>query len=103
MTDAAEGEAKPRFKYRTLLFKKRWLTAGAVILLVAGVWIAREPIADEFIRDQLDSRGVPARSTLERIGFRSEIDRKRVVAGKSGAARVDPGGRRPNKKTQTTT
>ena len=72
MTDPADG-AKPRFKYRTLLFRKRWLTAGAVIILVAGVWIAREPIADEFISDQLDSRGVPARYTIERIGFRSEI------------------------------
>jgi hypothetical protein len=55
-----------------LLFKKRWLTAGAVIILVAGVWIAREPIADEFIRDQLESRDVPARYTIDRIGFRSE-------------------------------
>lgn len=71
MTDAADG-AKPRFKYRTLLFKKRWLTAGAVIILVAGVWIAREPIADEFIREQLESRDVPARYTIDRIGFRSE-------------------------------
>lgn len=71
MTDAADG-AKPHFKYRTLLFKKRWLTAGAVIILVAGVWIAREPIADEFIRDQLESRDVPARYTIDRIGFRSE-------------------------------
>jgi len=71
MTDAADG-ASPRFKYRTLLFKKRWLTAGAVIILVAGVWIAREPIADEFIRDQLESRDVPARYTIDRIGFRSE-------------------------------
>ncbi len=62
-----------RFKYRTMLFKKRWLTAGAVIILVAGVWIAREPIADQFIRDELDSRGVPARYTIDRIGFRSEI------------------------------
>ena len=75
MTDAedAEGAAPPRFKRRTLLFKKRWLTAGAVIILVAGVWIAREPIADQFIADQLDSRGVPARYTIERIGFRSEV------------------------------
>lgn len=72
MTDTAD-DAKPRFKYRTLLFKKRWLTAGAVIILVAGVWIAREPIADEFIRDQLASRDVPARYTIDRIGFRSEI------------------------------
>lgn len=72
MTDLADG-AKPRLRHRTLLFKKRWLTAGAVIILVAGVWIAREPIADDFIRDQLDSRGVPARYTIDRIGFRSEI------------------------------
>lgn len=71
MNDGGDG-AKPRFKYRTLLFKKRWLTAGAVIILVAGVWIAREPIADEFIRDQLESRDVPARYTIDRIGFRSE-------------------------------
>lgn len=71
MTDAEDG-TKPRFKYRKLLFKKRWMTAGAVILLVAGVWIAREPIADEFIRDQLESRDVPARYTIDRIGFRSE-------------------------------
>src|SRR3546814_13183926 len=72
MTDAAD-DATPRFKYRTLLFKKRWLTAGAVIILVAGVWLAREPIADEFIQGQLGSRAVPARYTIERIGFRSEI------------------------------
>ena len=72
MTDATDGAA-PRFKYRKLLFKKRWLTAGAVIVLVAGVWIAREPIADEFIRGELSGRDVPARYTIERIGFRSEI------------------------------
>lgn len=48
------------------------MTAGTVIILVAAVWIAREPIADQFIRDQLDSRGVPARYTIDRIGFRSE-------------------------------
>ncbi|HWT43644.1 MAG TPA: hypothetical protein VN152_13435, partial [Sphingopyxis sp.] len=72
MSDVEDG-AEPRWKYRTVLFKKRWLTAGAVIILVAGVWIAREPIADEFIADQLESRGVSARYTIDRIGFRSEI------------------------------
>ncbi|GAO78827.1 YdbH domain-containing protein [Sphingopyxis sp. C-1] len=72
MSDA-EADTRRRFKYRTLLFKKRWLTAGAVTILIAGAWLAREPIADEFIRDQLDSRGVPARYTIDRIGFRSEI------------------------------
>ncbi|MDO9367002.1 MAG: YdbH domain-containing protein [Sphingopyxis sp.] len=68
----AEDDPKPRWRHRTLLFKKRWLTAGAVIVVVAGVWLAREPIADEFIRDQLESRGVPAQYQIDRIGFRSE-------------------------------
>ncbi|MBB6424478.1 YdbH domain-containing protein [Sphingopyxis sp. JAI128] len=72
MTEPADG-MEPRRKRRTLLFKKRWMTAGAVVLVVAGVWIAREPIADEFIRDQLGSRGVPAQYRIDRIGFRSEI------------------------------
>ncbi len=72
MTDA-DVAAPPRWKYRTLLFKKRWLTAGAVIILVGVAWVAREPIANEFIGDQLDSRGVPASYTIDRIGLRSEI------------------------------
>ncbi len=71
MTDA---EAAPRSKrqFRKLLFKKRWLTAGAVIALVAAAWIAREPLADRFISDQLGSREVMARYDIDAIGFRSE-------------------------------
>ncbi len=71
MVDTEEAP-KPRWRHRTLLFRKRWLTAGAVIIVVAGVWLAREPIADEFIRDQLGSRGVPAQYRIDRIGTRSE-------------------------------
>ena len=48
------------------------MTAGAVAALVAGTWLAREPIADEFIRGQLESRGVPAQYRIDAIGFRSE-------------------------------
>ncbi|MGV7120765.1 intermembrane phospholipid transport protein YdbH family protein [Sphingopyxis sp. 550A] len=57
---------------RTILFKKRWLTAGAVIALAGVLWLAREPIADRVIRDQLDDRGIPARYTIDAIGFRRE-------------------------------
>ncbi len=71
MAEAAEAPRR-KWRYRTLLFKKRWLTAGAVVVLVAGVWLVREPIADQFIRDQLDSRGVPASYQIDAIGFRSE-------------------------------
>lgn len=54
------------------LFRKRWFTAGAVAALAAALWMAREPIADRFIRDQFDTRNVLARYTIEDIGFRTE-------------------------------
>ena len=71
MTDAEEAPRR-KWHHRTVLFKKRWMTAGAVIVVIAGIWIAREPIADRFITDQLGSRGVPAQYRIDAIGFRSE-------------------------------
>jgi translocation and assembly module TamB len=68
----AEDAPRRKWHHRTVLFKKRWMTAGAVIGVIAGVWIAREPIADRFITDQLGSRGVPAQYQIDAIGFRSE-------------------------------
>lgn len=69
---AADEAPRRRWRPRKLLFKKRWMTAGAVAALAAGTWLAREPIADEFIRGELDSRGVPAQYRIDSIGFRSE-------------------------------
>lgn len=71
MTDTEEAPRR-KWHHRTMLFKKRWMTAGAVIVVIAGVWVAREPIADRFITDQLGSRGVPAQYQIDAIGFRSE-------------------------------
>lgn len=48
------------------------MTAGAVIGVVALLWLAREPIADRVIRDVLNGRGVPAQYTIDAIGFRHE-------------------------------
>jgi len=64
-----EEAAAPRPKR---LFKKRWMTAGAVAVLAVGLWLAREPIADSFIRDQFDGRDIPARYTIDEIGFSTE-------------------------------
>ncbi|WP_374524847.1 YdbH domain-containing protein [Sphingopyxis sp.] len=61
-----------RVRFRKVLFKKRWLTAGAVTVLAAALWLAREPIADRVLRDQFDDRGIPASYTIDAIGFRSE-------------------------------
>ena len=71
MADVDEAP-RSRLRHRTLLFRKRWLTAGAAGALIAGVWLAREPIADRFISDQLGSRGVAAQYQIDAIGFRSE-------------------------------
>ena len=71
MTEAEEAPRR-KWHHRTLLFKKRWMTAGAVIVVIVAVWIAREPIADRFISDELGSRGVPAQYKIDAIGFRSE-------------------------------
>ncbi len=57
---------------RKRLFKKRWLTGAAVAVLAGAAWLAREPIADEVIRDHLDNLDVPARYRIDSIGFQSE-------------------------------
>ncbi|WP_337180397.1 YdbH domain-containing protein [Sphingopyxis granuli] len=62
---AADPASRPRLR-------KRWIAGGALIAIAAGLWFARAPIADSFIRDQLDQRGVPARYTIERIGLRTQ-------------------------------
>ena len=71
MTDLEEAPRR-KWHHRTVLFKKRWMTAGAVVVVVAAAWVAREPIADRFITSQLGSRGVPAQYRIDAIGFRSE-------------------------------
>jgi hypothetical protein len=40
-----------------------------LILAVAIIWIWRKSIADDYIRDELASRGVQATYTLDRVGF----------------------------------
>ncbi|UNU42794.1 hypothetical protein EAO27_08845 [Sphingopyxis sp. YF1] len=67
--DIADSENVPKRRRR---IKKRWLTSGALIVLVGALWLAREPIADRFVREQLDTLGVPASYQIEEIGLRTE-------------------------------
>lgn len=69
MTDIAEPDTPVKRRRRV---KKRWLTGGALVVLVGGLWLVREPIADRFVREQLEALGVPASYTIEEIGFRTE-------------------------------
>src|SRR3546814_18973332 len=101
-----DAAAAPRPKR---LFKKRWMTAGAVAALAAALWVAREPIVDSFLRDQFDGRGIPARHTIDEIGLSTQRltdvvtgDRTSVDEGKGVPVRVDPGGSQTLNKKHTT-
>lgn len=53
----------------------RWVASGsaiAVILIGGGLWLAREPIADNFIAKELAARGVQASYEISRIGPRRQ-------------------------------
>ncbi|HMN55485.1 MAG TPA: hypothetical protein PKC32_15030, partial [Sphingopyxis sp.] len=52
--------------------KAPWIVGGALGALALGLWVARAPIADRFIQDQLAKKGVPARYTIERIGLSTQ-------------------------------
>ena len=43
-----------------------------LVIAAAAVWIWRKPIADDYIRDELDRRDVSASYTLDRVGFRTQ-------------------------------
>ena len=43
-----------------------------LVLATAILWIWRKPIADDYIRDELERRGVQATYTLDKVGFRTQ-------------------------------
>lgn len=56
------------------------LAALAVLLVVVIlVYIQRRPLADHFVRNELERRGVTASYELERVGFRSQVVRNLVI------------------------
>src|SRR5690242_18044662 len=56
----------------------RLTKAGLLLFLVllviaaAALWIWRKPIADDYIKDELERRGVQGSYTLDRVGFRTQ-------------------------------
>ncbi len=43
-----------------------------MLLLTAGVWIARRPIATQVLQDQFEQKGVRATYSLDRVGLRTQ-------------------------------
>lgn len=52
---------------------------AALIIIVALVYVQRRPLADRFVRNELERRGVTATYTLDRVGFRSQVVRNLVI------------------------
>ncbi len=48
------------------------LSCMLLVIAAAAVWIWRKPIADDYIRDELERRGVEGSYTLDRVGFRTQ-------------------------------
>lgn len=72
VSDASEAlEERPapsaRRKQRVALF-----LSGAIVLVAAGIWLLRAPIADNFISDQLQQRSVKAQYRIISIGPRTQ-------------------------------
>src|SRR5687767_11400777 len=49
------------------------------LLLIAGVWIARRPIASQVLQQQFEARGVRATYQLDRVGLRTQQVRNLVI------------------------
>ncbi|HCY02083.1 MAG TPA: exoprotein, partial [Erythrobacter sp.] len=57
--------------------RKRWaallVVLGALLLAGLGLWLSRERIVDDIIRDQLEAYDIPGSYTIERIGGTTQI------------------------------
>ena len=60
--------------HRVWRFTRAGLLVILIILIIAAtiIWIWRKPIADDYVRDELQRRGVHATYTLDRVGFRTQ-------------------------------
>jgi len=66
--------------WRLTKFGLLLLLTLAIIALVA-VWIWRKPIADDYLKDELERRGVEGSYTLDRVGFRTQQVSNLVIGG----------------------
>ncbi|MEO6433724.1 MAG: YdbH domain-containing protein [Sphingomicrobium sp.] len=52
---------------------------AVLLVLIIGLYIQRRSLADHFLRNELERRGVTATYRLDRVGFRSQIVRNLVL------------------------
>lgn len=64
--------------------RRRWrapvlVVGGLVVAALGATWLSRKEIADDLIRDQLDSLGLPAQYEIVRIGPAEQVIRNLVI------------------------
>ena len=72
---ASASPDEPVIPPRLLTRRRRrgWLYgSGTIVLMIGGLWLLRAPLADNFVADQLDQRGVKAQYEIETIGPRTQ-------------------------------
>ncbi|MEO5578187.1 MAG: YdbH domain-containing protein, partial [Sphingomicrobium sp.] len=78
-TSAAASELVIVDRRRSPLFWISLIVLGVLTALLVAAWIARRPIAEHFIEQELARRGVRATYTLESIGLHNQVIRDVTV------------------------
>ncbi len=78
---ARQGDREDNGDGALIVRRRGWRRVTAIVvlcllllflLLIAGVWIARRPIASQVLQDQFEQRGVRATYQLDRVGLRTQ-------------------------------
>ena len=73
--EGAETPARVAFRRRRPILFVALLFLGLVTALLIVAWIERRPIAERFIEQELERRGVRATYTIDSIGAIKNIER----------------------------
>lgn len=77
-TEAAERPAgRQHLRWRRMIRVPRrgrpfFVTGVILLVLLIGAWVQRRPIAEGFVDDALESRGIAARYTIDDVGFSTQ-------------------------------
>ncbi len=78
-TDAPAGERLAVSRRRGPLFWISLIVLGVLTAILITVWVARRPLAEHFIEQELERRGVRASYTLDSIGLHDQIIRNVTI------------------------
>lgn len=77
--EGAETPARVAFRRRRPILFVALLFLGLVTALLIVAWIERRPIAERFIEQELERRGVRATYTIDSIGLHNQVIRNVII------------------------